>query len=140
VIKQLKTRIENEGLDNVELLTNIPRDKLRELLGRAKYYLHPPFPEHFGIAVVEAMAAGCIPIVYRDGGAWFDIASRVSDILGYSDVNEVPGIIRRIESDRVLYEELENKSISVSKEFNYERFKSELSKYMNYLLETRIHS
>lgn len=109
VIKQLKTRIENEGLDNVELLTNIPRDKLRELLGRAKYYLHPPFPEHFGIAVVEAMAAGCIPIVYRDGGAWFDIASRVSDILGYSDVNEVPGIIRRIESDRVLYEELKTR-------------------------------
>jgi len=136
----LKKRIKEEGLDNVELLTNLPRDRLRELLGRARYYLHPSFPEHFGIAVVEAMATGCIPIVYRDGGAWFDIVSRVSDILGYSDVNEVPGIIRRIESDRVLYEELENKSISVSKEFNYERFKSELSKYMNYLLETRIHS
>jgi len=140
VLEDIERRVEKEGLDNVELLVNTPRDKLRELLGRAKYYLHPPYAEHFGIAVVEAMAAGCIPIVYRDGGAWFDIASRVSDILGYSDVNEVPGIIRRIESDRVLYEELKNKSISVSKEFNYERFKSELSKYMNYLLETRIHS
>lgn len=133
VISQLRSRIEGNDLDNVKLLINVPRDRLRELLSKARFYLHPPFPEHFGISVVEAMSAGCVPIVYRDGGAWVDVVSKISDMLGYSDVNEVPSIIRRIDAERELYEELREKSINHSKQFNYERFKSEVSKWVNYL-------
>jgi len=137
IIKYLRTRIESENLDNVELKMNVPRDELRKLLSRAKYYLHPPFPEHFGISVVEAMATGCIPIVYRDGGVWYDIVSRVSDILGYGDINEVPNIIRNLDSNKDLYITLRSKSIEISKEFNYENFKKNLSKWVNYVLKTR---
>jgi glycosyltransferase involved in cell wall biosynthesis len=137
VIKYLRTRIESENLNNVELKVNVSRDELRKLLSRAKYYLHPPFPEHFGISVVEAMAAGCIPIVYRDGGIWYDIVNKVSDILGYRDINEVPNIIEWIDHDKDLYITLRNRSIETSKTFNYERFKSSLSKWVSHVVKIK---
>jgi glycosyltransferase involved in cell wall biosynthesis len=126
VIDNINKRIRELRVDNVELLFDVPRDKLREMLGSAKYYLHPPYAEHFGISVVEAMSTGCIPIVYRDGGAWYDVVSRVSDILGYYNVREVPSIIRRIEKDEKLYEELRKKSLEVASMFTYDMFKKRL--------------
>jgi alpha-1,2-mannosyltransferase len=123
VIDNINRKIRELGANNIELLFNMPRDKLREILGIAKYYLHPPFPEHFGISVVEAMSAGCIPIVYRDGGAWHDVVSRVSDILGYSDISEVPGIIRKIDENPALYNKLRERSTEISKLFTYSLFK-----------------
>ena len=41
---------------------NASEDELDALLGGARVYLHPR-PESFGIAVVEAVAAGCVPVV-----------------------------------------------------------------------------
>jgi glycosyltransferase involved in cell wall biosynthesis len=137
VIENLRNYIESEGLENVILKFNVPRNELREILSKAKYYLHPPFPEHFGIAVVEAMAAGCIPIVYKDGGVWYDIVSRVSDVLGYRDVNEVPNIIRNLDSNKDLYITLRSRSIEISKEFSYENFKNNLSKWVDYILKIK---
>jgi glycosyltransferase involved in cell wall biosynthesis len=134
VIGSINKRIRELRVDNVELLFNVPRDKLREILGSAKYYLHPPYAEHFGISVVEAMSAGCVPIVYRDGGAWYDVVSRVSDILGYYNVREVPSIIRRIEKDEKLYEELRKKSLEVASMFTYDMFKKRLLSHLESML------
>jgi len=130
VIDNINKRIRELRADNVELLFNVPRDKLREVLGSAKYYLHPPYAEHFGISVVEAMSAGCIPIVYRDGGAWEDVVSRISDTLGYYDINTVPHIIREIERDKRLYEKLRKRSLKVPGLFTYGKFKEKLLVYL----------
>ena len=45
-----------------------PLRKVREILGRAMAYVHCAEGEHFGITIVEAMAAGCVPIVHDSGG------------------------------------------------------------------------
>ena len=134
VIDNINKRIRELRANNVELLFDVPRDKLREMLGSAKYYLHPPYAKHFGISVVEAMSTGCIPIVYRDGGAWYDVVSRVSDILGYYNVREVPSIIRRIEKDEKLYEELRKKSLEVASMFTYDMFKKRLLSHLESML------
>ncbi len=44
------------------------KEAYHRLLGEAKVYLHLTENEHFGIAVVEAMSAGCVPIVHDSGG------------------------------------------------------------------------
>ena len=46
----------------INLLENIPRNKVIENLQNSKVYLHSS-PETFGISVIEAIAADCIPIV-----------------------------------------------------------------------------
>jgi glycosyltransferase involved in cell wall biosynthesis len=124
-------------LRNVELKPNLPRSQLRELLSKALFYLHPEFTEHFGIAVIEAMSAGCIPIVYRDGGAWHDAVSKVSEKLGYSNIGDVPKIVRQIEKERQLQEELRKRSIEVSKTFSYDNFKRSIVEKINYILKIK---
>jgi alpha-1,2-mannosyltransferase len=62
LIRQLR------AADRVKILANPSRDQLRELLLSSKVYLHPKIDEHFGISVIEGMAAGCIPVVHDSGG------------------------------------------------------------------------
>jgi len=53
---------------NLQILPDLPRSALLSELGKASAYLHCVRKEHFGISVVEAMAAGCIPVVHESGG------------------------------------------------------------------------
>jgi glycosyltransferase involved in cell wall biosynthesis len=46
-----------------------PLRKVKDILGKAKVYVHCALNEHFGITIVEAMAAGCVPVVHDSGGA-----------------------------------------------------------------------
>ena len=65
--------------DNAKLIPNIARDDLNELYEQSAIFWHaagfgeddsvnPIFVEHFGISTVEAMAAGCVPVVINKGG------------------------------------------------------------------------
>lgn len=56
------------GAANIQLLGWQPPEKLPELLGRAKAFVHLA-EEDFGIAPVEAQAAGCPVIALGRGGA-----------------------------------------------------------------------
>jgi glycosyltransferase involved in cell wall biosynthesis len=63
---------------NIDFETNVSAERLSDLLARARFFWHasgferpedaPERAEHFGMATVEAMSAGAIPLVYADGG------------------------------------------------------------------------
>lgn len=64
---------------SIEIIENIPHDQLLDLYGRATIYWHaagygvdelknPELTEHFGISTVEALSAGCVPLVVPFGG------------------------------------------------------------------------
>jgi len=60
--------IRAEGVEElVKILTNLPIEERADILKRAKVFLHCSV-EGFGKAVAESMAAGCIPVVPREGG------------------------------------------------------------------------
>ena len=52
---------------SVQLMPNASVDEIRNKLWSTKVYLHAKI-EDFGISVVEAMAAGCVPVVPDAGG------------------------------------------------------------------------
>jgi glycosyltransferase involved in cell wall biosynthesis len=67
--QKLKKMIADYDLsDYISLQTNISFNKLVQLMQLAKVYFHPKVGEHFGISIVEAMAAGLVPIVSDVGG------------------------------------------------------------------------
>jgi len=57
----------------VLFLTNVSYGELRQWLGRAICGLHTMLDEHFGISIVEYMAAGAIPIAHASAGPLMDI-------------------------------------------------------------------
>lgn len=54
--------------DYVIFKANTPLEELFKIIRKAKIYFHPKFREHFGISIVESMAAGLAPIVPNVGG------------------------------------------------------------------------
>lgn len=83
-------------------------EKLRSLYRDASIYWHaqgygsdeassPEAQEHFGIAVVEAMSAGLIPIVYGEGGP----AEIVSGVDGSAKWHTLPELIEVTERTRL---------------------------------------
>lgn len=133
VIKAIEDEIRRCGATNIEILTNLSRDRLREVLCRAKYYVHPPYPEHFGISVVEAMASGCVPIVYKDGGAWTDIVSKVDERLGYDTVDGIPPLINILEQNKEVREAVREKARQQAQKYSYEEFRNKLKQLLEIL-------
>ena len=84
-LKQVKT-------DNVRIFANLPMETLRQLLWESKVFLHTAESEPFGLSIVEAMAAGCVPVIRRCGGA-----AEVVPIqeLTFTNTSEARNIVRR---------------------------------------------
>ena len=75
-LDSLKQRVGNLP---VEIMPNPDFIKLKDLYSRARFFWHaagygidemrePEKVEHFGMTTVEAMSAGCVPIVISKGG------------------------------------------------------------------------
>jgi glycosyltransferase involved in cell wall biosynthesis len=66
---ELKQLVLDLGLtDYIIFEINASLEKLLSIMQESKVYFHPMTGEHFGMAVVEAMAAGLIPVVPNAGG------------------------------------------------------------------------
>ena len=66
---ELKQMVLDFGLtDYITFEINASLDKLLSIMRESKVYFHPMTGEHFGMAVLEAMAAGLIPVVPNAGG------------------------------------------------------------------------
>lgn len=70
-LRSLAQELEVDGC--VEFKVNITFLELQEELGSAHAALHTMWNEHFGIGLVECMAAGCVMVAHRSGGPLQDI-------------------------------------------------------------------
>ena len=65
-VKDLKDLCKHFSIeDNVEFRLNVPFEELCQAMQKASIGLHSMWNEHFGIAVVEMLAAGLITIAHR---------------------------------------------------------------------------
>ncbi|BBM97969.1 alpha-1,2-mannosyltransferase [Marchantia polymorpha subsp. ruderalis] len=73
-LQMLKDTCKRLKIDNrVDFCANVSYRELVKLLGGAVAGIHTMIDEHFGISVVEYMAAGAIPIAHRSAGPMMDI-------------------------------------------------------------------
>jgi alpha-1,2-mannosyltransferase len=72
IVDALQARIDSEKL-SVALQTNLPFADLQMLYAKASVGLHTMRDEHFGICVVEYIAAGLVPVAHNSAGPKEDI-------------------------------------------------------------------
>jgi len=81
-IKELQNLCQDLSVDeNVDFKVNIPFSELLHEMAESLIGLHTMWNEHFGIAVVEMLAAGLITIAHRSGGPQMDIVTESNDLL-----------------------------------------------------------
>ncbi|MBN3849915.1 glycosyltransferase [Paraburkholderia sp. Ac-20342] len=77
--------------ENIEILTNCSRNRLLQLLSVTPIYWHasglgvasldPESMEHFGMAIAEAISAGCVPVAFSGGGIPEVLGAELSSLL-----------------------------------------------------------
>jgi len=125
-LSSLRRSIQKLGVkEKVKVLFNISREKQRDILQSSKVYLHPfVFNEAFGISVVEAMFAGCIPTVPN----WAGLREIAPRQLRYTSVEEAASMID--ESIANWSPRKAQDSVDIASKFSQARFQNEFLKTM----------
>jgi len=116
----------------IEIKVNLPFSELKELYAKAKIFWHaagygadeeknPEKVEHFGMTTVEAMAAGCVPIVQDKGGQKEIVEEGKSGFLWLS-VDELVTTTLKVIQNNELSERISTNAIQRSKDFSKEKF------------------
>jgi glycosyltransferase involved in cell wall biosynthesis len=114
--EELSLTLQKTVPTNGRVMVNPDREVYHETLSRSRIYLHLMEGEHFGITIVEAMSAGCVPVVHASGGP--------REIVGDSGVlwrklEEIPRLLAAADS---AYESLSKRSMGRAKIFSQEKF------------------
>ena len=82
--------------------------------------LEPHRCEHFGISVVEAMSAGCVPLVFKLGGPASTVQHQVSGYV-YASQDELVGLTAQVLShapDDIAMQQMRAAAVQASQEFS----------------------
>lgn len=118
---------------------NVPNAELVKRVNEAKIYWHatgfgerqevdPINMEHFGITTVEAMAAGCVPVVYAAGGQP-EIITADSGFL-WEDQPALFHYTRELASNPPLWKKMSKAAYQRSHDFNMEAFHQTFSQLL----------
>jgi len=121
----------------IELKTNIEFADLKKYYGKAKIYWHatgfgedeqkhPERMEHFGITTVEAMSAGCVPIVINKGGQPEIVTDKVDGFLWKTKTDLVKATLQLIKSPK-LWQKLSSQAIKDSRQFSEKVFNQKIN-------------
>ena len=123
------------------MVANISGDELEDLYSCASIYWHatglgesplstPSRFEHFGISVVEAMAAGVVPIVVEKGGP-SEIVQPGINGLHWENLNDLVDKTNHLISDGSWSDTLRKKSIERSTDFDKKRYRNQLREFFD---------
>ncbi|CAF3251225.1 unnamed protein product [Rotaria socialis] len=96
-VEKLRTLVENLNMnEEVEFKLNINFSELKNHLNKAMIGLHTMWNEHFGIGIVEMMAAGTIVLAHKSGGPKMDIIDEGQTGFLASDIDSYATAMRLI--------------------------------------------
>lgn len=129
-------KLKNQAKDlKVEFITNPDFTELKDLYAKAKFFWHaagyeideakdPEKVEHFGMTTVEAMSAGCVPVVIAKGGQK-EIVDIDSGVL-CSTPTQISLETLRLISDPVAWKRMSSSAIKRSTVFSIEEFNKKI--------------
>lgn len=119
-------RLQKLARENVKLPGHQPDDVVTDLLNRAKAFVYMA-TEDFGIAMVEAQAAGCPVIAYGKGGAAEIVRDGETGLLFHEQTAEgLVEAVRRFEGMKLKSEAAQENAAR----FSRERFREEFLDFM----------
>ncbi len=84
IVDELKDMSKRLGIENsICFGINKSREEILKIFAQAKVAVHTMRNEHFGIAVVELMAAGIVTIAHNTAGPKFDIIGGTEEEVGF---------------------------------------------------------
>jgi len=112
-----------EGVKDVHVLDRFMRDEeMIEVLREAKAYAHLRLGEHFGMAPVEAMTQGVVPVIHSDSGL-AEVTTHMVDAVHASSDEEflkaLKSLLTMPEVDRV---RIARRGVETAKRFNPDSF------------------
>lgn len=124
---------------------NVDRSRIKDLFERARIFWHatglgedpesrPELLEHFGIATVEAMAAGCVPVVINRGGQAEIVEHGVSGFV-WNTLDELALFTRTLAEDEALWRRMSAAARIRSQQYSSSRFVERISRACNVALE-----
>lgn len=125
-------RVREAGLGYRTMVeANVDRGTVKGLLGRGRIFWHatglgedpdkPELSEHFGIATVEAMAAGCVPVVINRGGQ-SDIVRHGETGFLWNSVDELKQYTLQLARDPSLWDRMSAAARTRAAAFSRPRF------------------
>lgn len=122
----------------VEIIKGASFKEIKKLFGKAKIFWsasgygvnekkEPKRVEHFGITVVEAMAAGCVPIVYSAGGHKEIIADGENGFL-WKKTSQLLRITKNLIEEKEKMRDIANCALDSAGVYENERFEAEVLK------------
>ena len=111
---------------NVTILANVSDEEALSYLQNCSIFLFPSISEHFGMAMVEAMACGK-PVIGHNSGAAPEVVFNGGYLCG-DDLNEWVEKINRLMTDGQLRKELGERSYELAKRFSWDHTVEALEK------------
>ena len=121
---------------NIEIIESPDFKTLKELYGKSRIFWSasgygedeikfPEKVEHFGMTVVEAMSAGCIPVVYNAGGHK-EIVRNESNGFLWDKIGDLLTKTKQVINGKGVYTSLMKEAKKDSLNFSYETFEKEV--------------
>ncbi|CAO3569185.1 unnamed protein product [Mortierella alpina] len=138
-IQQLKDKAEQlEISDNVTFVVNAPFSELQSWLARSMVGIHAMLDEHFGIGVVEYMAAGLVPVAHNSAGPKMDIVTPYNNqptgYLATTPQEFAEAIEKVLSADESIVEMQRRARDSVQERFSEKVFGDQLQKCLHEVL------
>lgn len=119
----INKKIRELGLEKKVFITpDAPFSKIKETLLKSKIIINAQENISIHIVVVEAMAAGVVPIVHKSGGSWYDILKEGKYGFGFSKPEDCAQTILSLLDDEKKLNTYKKLAIQRAQDFSQKAF------------------
>ena len=136
--QEVMTKIRSQKSDSLQIFPSPNKSNLELILAKSDVYISPSYYEGFGIAALEAMAFGSIPICSKNSAinevlANTDLEKFIFDPFDYNSLSSKLRLLLQADNQELIY--YKKLAMDISRNFSYENFSAKL---FDFLQETQI--